>query len=107
MIIPLYYEIPLFAFVLLALYTIHKMWVARKLLAGGSLKEPYLWFIIATVFFLLWSLDHIYNDLYPLPDNVQVFSHYIISHGMLLISMACIAVAAGKTVRIYKGMLKP
>ena len=107
MLIPLSYEIPLFIFIALALYTIHKLWVAQRLLSGGSLREPYRWFIAATVFFLLWGLNHVYNDVVPLPAATQVFLHYVVSHGMLVVSMLCIAVAAGKTERIYIGMLDP
>lgn len=103
--IPIYYEIPLFVFILLGLYTIYSLIVARKCLEGGNLSKPYLWFIIATVFFLLWSFDHIYNDIVPAEESA-VFYHYFISHGLLLISMICIAIAAGKTKRIYESFIK-
>jgi hypothetical protein len=105
--IPIYYEVPLFIFVLLAIYTIYKLVIARRLLTGGSLNEPYLWFIIAAIFFLLWGVDHIYHDMVPLSENLRLFFHYVISHGMLLISMICIAIAAGKTTKIYSSILKP
>jgi hypothetical protein len=101
MVIPFYYEIPLFVFVALAIYTIYSLVVARRFLVGGKISSPYLWFIIATVFFALWGIDHVYHDLVLLPPDIALFFHYTISHGFLLISMFCVAVAAHQTRIIY------
>lgn len=104
--IPLIYELPLFIFVLLAIYTIYQLWLAKKPFTGGSLVGPYNWFIAATVFLGLWSIDHMFNDLVPRPAELTMFFHYVVSHGMLLIAMVCIAVAAAKTKDMFKGVAK-
>lgn len=104
--IPLIYEVPLFLFIILAIYTIYQLWLAKKPFAGGSLVKPYNWFIAAAVFLGLWAVDHIYNDLIPRPAELTIFFHYVISHGMLLISMVCIAVAAAKTKSMFSEVEK-
>ncbi|MBS3130900.1 hypothetical protein J4212_00550 [Candidatus Woesearchaeota archaeon] len=101
----IYYEAPLFAFVLLAAYTIYQLILARKLLKGGSLSEPYKWFILAAISIMLWSIDHIYHDLKPLSESMQLFFHYGISHGLLLISMLCLTIAAFRTKKVYASVL--
>lgn len=100
--IPFFYEIPLFVFIALAIYTIYSLVIARRFLYGGKISGPYLWFIVATVFFALWGADHVYHDFVHLPAEVSLFFHYVISHGFLLISMFCVAVAAHQTRSIYK-----
>jgi hypothetical protein len=99
--IPLYYEAPLFIFVVLAAYSIYQLITIIKSFDHNPHKETYLWLIYATTFFAAWSLDHIFHDLYPLPSDVVLFFHYVISHGFLLLSMICIAVAATKTKKIH------
>jgi|SRR3989344_3572555 len=94
----LIYEIPLFSYVILGVYTIFQLIKARQSLTKDSpLNESYRWFILAGVFFLLWSLDHIYTDLVPLQENLRGFFHFVISHGFQIIGMICIAIAAKKT----------
>ncbi len=99
------YEVPLFIFVILSIYTIWQLIVARKLLAGGEIRRPYLWFIIASIFFALWGVDHIFHDFFPLSAESAHFFHYVISHGLLLISMIFITIAARLTSFIYKATI--
>lgn len=94
----LIYEIPLFLYAILGIYTIFQLIKARQSLPKDSpLNESYRWFILAGVFFLLWSLDHMYHDLVPLPEGLKNFFHFVISHGFQLIGMVCVAIAARKT----------
>ncbi len=95
--IPLVYELPLIVFIILAIYTIYRLYLAKKPLGKGSLAQPYNWFIAATVFLMLWAVDHMYHDLVPLSEELQTFFHYILSHGLLLIAMVCLTVSADKT----------
>jgi len=97
MIIPIIYEVTLFVFVLLGAYTVYSLFLARKAIGQGVFAEPYGWFIASTLFLILWAVTHIYNDLVPLPADLDLFSHYIVSHGLLLIAMVCLTVAAIKT----------
>lgn len=95
----------MFIFVGLSIYTIWQLIVARKLLVGGQIRRPYLWFILSSIFFTLWGVDHIFHDLIPLPVELRDFFHYVISHGFLLISMIFITVAARLTSSIYKSVI--
>jgi hypothetical protein len=100
--IPLIYEIPLFLFIGLAIYTIYAFFAARKIWAGGTLVKTYSWLILATIFFTLWGIDHVYHDMFPLSEKLLLFFHYGISHGFLLISMICLAISAYQTKLIAK-----
>ncbi len=89
------YEIPLFIFIILAIFTIIKLYQAQKLLEGGAIGRSYRMLMYSGIFFMLWAVDHIYHDLVPLPPELKDFFHFVISHGFLLISMTFIAIAAG------------
>lgn len=101
--IPFFYEIPLFVFIALSIYTVYAFFVARKIWAGGMLAKPYSWLIYATLFFTFWGIDHVYHDLFPLSEQLLLFFHYGISHGFLLISIVCLTIAAYQTKAIAEG----
>ena len=96
-----FYEVPLFIFVILAIYSITLFTKSAKLLAGGKLQKSMSWLLFATIFFTLWGIDHIYHDLVPLSPDMRDFFHYIVSHGMLLIALVCLAVSAHATNEAY------
>ena len=102
MVTQILYEIPLFLFVLIAIYVIYSLVKVRSYVNDTELKGTHSWLIYASVFFSLWAVDHIFQDLYPFRDaNIQLFFHYVISHGFLLISMICIGISVKKTREIY------
>ncbi len=104
MAISIYYEVPLFVFILIAIYVIYQLVNVRKYLADGELKDSQMWLILGAVFFALWATIHIYFDMFPVAEDKKLFFHYIISHGMCLISMICIGISAKKTGKIYSNL---
>ena len=99
--IPLYYEIPLFLFIFVAIFVIKQIMKVDKNFAEGDLKESYNWLMLSSVFFTLWAVMHLYADLFKMPSGQELFFHYVISHGFLLISMMCLGMSALKTQRAY------
>lgn len=92
------YEIPLFIYVVLGIYTIFQLRKAREELKSGPLARAYKWFIFAAIFFTLWAVDHMFHDLMPtLTEGMKDFFHFVISHGFQLIAMVCVAIAARLT----------
>ncbi len=106
MTIPLYYEIPLLISIVLAVYAIYHLITIITSWHHDHYKESYLWLIYAVTFFIAWSIDHLFHDLYPLPEDLILFFHYVISHGFLLLSITCIAVSAQKTKKIHLALAK-
>jgi len=94
----LLYEIPLVVYTILGVFAIYQLMKAKKSLTSQSpLTESYNWFIIAAIFFSLWAVVHIYTDLMGLPVELGDFFHFVISHGMQVVGMICVSVAAWKT----------
>ena len=91
------YEIPLVIFLFLAVYTIYQLKKAKTHLGKSPIADSFKWIILASVFFTLWGVMHIYSDVSPAVDkSTGDFLHFIISHGFLLIAMGLIAIAARK-----------
>ena len=99
--IPIFYEIPLFVFIVVAIYAIYQLTIVREQLAPGDLRDAHMWLIAGVISFTLWGLDHLYHDLVPLSAELQLFFHYVISHAFLMIAMICIGISAKKTKDVY------
>jgi hypothetical protein len=93
MTIPLYYEAPLVLIVLLLVYFIFQNYSAYRSISSDLMKKIYLWLVLAAVFFILWGVDHAYNDLVPKSAAEAEFAHFFISHGFLLAVVICLAKA--------------
>ena len=90
-------EVPLFIFVLLGIYTAYQLKKAKEHIGKSPIADSYKWFIFSAIFFTLWAIIHIYFDFAGFPEGLENFVHYIVSHGVALIGMAFIAIAAWKT----------
>ncbi|GBE19666.1 MAG TPA: hypothetical protein ENG87_01070 [Candidatus Pacearchaeota archaeon] len=99
--VPISYDIPIFVFIALALYTTYKLNKVRNYLLEGALKKSYFWLVVASIFFTLWAVSHLVSDFLGYGD-LELILHYGISHGFLLISMLCIAISAQKIQGAYK-----
>lgn len=107
MVTQIIYEIPLFLFVLIAIYVIYSLVKVRSYVNDTELKGIHSWLIYASISFSLWAVDHIFHDLYPFKNiTTQLFFHYVISHGFLLISMICIGISAKKTKDVYTHVIE-
>ena len=100
--IPLFYEIPIFAFVALALFTIYKLNKVKTYIAEGVLKQSFLWIVVTSIFFTLWGIVHIIGDFFSPNKVVESFIHFGVSHTFLLISMICLAISAHKIENAYR-----
>lgn len=108
----LFYVIPLFIFVFLAVYTIYELTKAkRQFLSQGPLFDSFGLLVMASIFLGMWGIEHIFHDLFPMQPDLGDFFHYVVSHGFLLAAMISITVAAKRTQKfVYltfeKGKLK-
>ncbi len=102
--VPFYLDIPLFIFVILAFLTIYKLIKVKSYLSEGKLKESYVWLVVVAISFSLWGVDHLYHDLVPLGD-LEVFFHYVVSHGFLMISIVALYISASKLGKAHKDLL--
>lgn len=92
------YEIPIFLFLAVAIYTFYQMREAQSSFkTKGPLKESFKWLTFASFFFILLGFNHLFHDVAPLPGELSNFFHYIVCHGFLLFAVICIAIAAKKT----------
>lgn len=99
--VSIYYEIPIFVFIALALYTIYKLNKVRTYIAEGALRQSFLWIVISSISFILWGIIHIISDFFT-SDTMELILHYWVSHLFLLISMICLAISASKIEKSYK-----
>lgn len=99
--ISIYYETPIFVFVVLALYTIYKLNKVRTYMAEGALRQSFFWIVIASISFIVWGIVHIISDFFS-SDATKLILHYGVSHIFLLISMICLAISASKIEESYK-----
>ncbi|MEK6757765.1 MAG: hypothetical protein AABX88_01425 [Nanoarchaeota archaeon] len=93
------YEIPLFVFIVLGIYAIYQLKIAKAHLGKGPIADSYGWLIWATGFFLLWAVDHIMHDLVNFEPSLGHFLHYYVSHMFVVIGMVFIVIAAKKTLQ--------
>ena len=69
----------------------------------GALRQSFFWIVVASISFTLWGVVHIIGDFLN-TESLGVVLHYGVSHGFLLVSMLCLAFAAGKIQKAYKAL---
>ncbi len=101
--LPTIHDLPIFIFIVLALYTIYKLNKVKTYIAEGDLRQSFYWLVIASISFTLWGVIHLISDFLVFDNkNIEIFLHYWVSHIFLLFSMICIAISANKIERSYK-----
>lgn len=94
MAVPFIYEIPILVILILLFYFVIQNFLTMRAISTSPLKKVHSWLIAAGIFFMVWGADHLYNDIVPLTENEELFFHYVVSHGGLLIAVICLAMAA-------------